>query len=278
MPDKDNENIKLIKAKITANHEIAKSHFEMELESAYLGAVSSPGQFVNVKAMGDVTDPLLRIPLGVHKIRGRGISLLYKAVGLGTKILSGRKQGETLDVLGPLGNGFDAAAVPAEKGARAVLVAGGHGIAPLYALAESLEAKNVKIEFLIGVRSKDHIVCVEDLASMGAEVYIATEDGTCGYKGYVTDILKQRLRQNATGERRTTIYACGPRPMLAAVAEIAKRGRIRAQVSLDAYMACGIGACLGCAVRTIDGYKLACKDGPVFDAAKVVWEAENAAK
>ncbi len=292
------------KIAIISNKEVCSAHFVMELEAPFLGENSAPGQFINIRVDEGTTDPLLRIPLGIHKIHEGGISLLYKVVGSGTQILSNKKQGDQVDVLGPLGKGFDVARVEAygntplqstKQDPEAILVAGGHGIAPLYALAESLAEKKIKTTFLIGVRSRDHLVCVDELKSLGAEVQIATEDGSAGYEGYVTELLEELLKQvmkgevngdsqrarfsrlrsgqegQSPGEQQTMIYSCGPRLMLRALSKVALENNTPAQVSLDAYMACGVGACLGCAVKTKDGYKMVCKDGPVFDSKEILW-------
>ena len=264
---------KIIQAKILSNRKITADHFLLKLQSAYLAAHSSPGQFVSVKAQKNSTDPLLRIPLGVHAVRKQGIDLLYKVVGQGTGILSERQKGETLNVLGPLGNGFDLSGMLRRKDDTAVLVAGGHGIAPLYAAAQVLSKKGIRIDFFIGAGSGNHIVCVEEIKRLGAKVHVATDDGTRGHKGYVTELVDPFLKRVTTGHGpRVTMYACGPRPMLGVLAGCVKKHDITAQFSLDAYMACGIGACLGCAIMTRNGYKLVCKDGPVFAAGDVDWE------
>jgi len=271
---------KSVNARIVSNRRIAPDHFVMEVKSVWLSRNSSPGQFVAVRARENATDPLLRIPLGVHAIRKKGIRLLYKVVGSGTKLLMSKRKGERINILGPLGNGFDLTPVFREKDSRAVIVAGGHGIAPLYELARVVTRGKKKVDFFIGAGTKKHVVCSKELRKLGAKVHVATEDGSMGHKGYVTDLLKKHLKQvkrygtRVQGYRsRATIYACGPRPMLAALAKNAKRSGVPAQVSLDAYMACGIGACLGCVVRTVDGYRRVCKDGPVFDAREIVWES-----
>lgn len=270
------------KCKILANRKIAKDHFVMDVRSGWLGKHSVPGQFVSVSLRGELTDPLVRIPLGVHKIRKDGISLLYKVVGAGTELLSRKKKGDSADILGPLGNGFDISGT--RKGSAAFIVAGGHGVAPLYALTQSFLKKGAEVEFFTGACKAEHIVCEKELKGMGAKVHISTDDGSRGEKCYVTDLLAKHLKgvsRHGSGvgaarmthdARRTTIYACGPRPMLAAVSRLAKKAGIPAQVSVDAYMVCGIGACLGCAIKTVEGYKMVCEDGPVFDARAIVWE------
>ena len=189
----------------------------------------------------------------MHSIDKDGISLLYKIRGKATKILSTKKSEETINILGPLGNGFTI--YPNKK---TILVAGGYGVSPLYALAQKLNNSIV----LIGAGSKDHILCQEKFAKLGTEVHIATEDGSLGHTGYVTELLDSYLR----GNDNIIVYASGPHPMLAAVAKITQQQNIPAQLSTESYMACGIGACKGCAIQTTEGYKLCCQDGPVFDA------------
>jgi dihydroorotate dehydrogenase electron transfer subunit len=236
-----------------------------------------PGQFVTVKVRQAGTDPLFRIPLGVHAGTKRGIKLLYKVVGPATSILSSRKKGETLDVMGPLGNGFDTTAFSPGKKPKAVIVAGGHGVAPLYFLGQTLAKRKIEMDVFIGACEAKHIVCVKEFRKLGAKVRIAAEKGRCACKGYVTEPLEEHLENIKSGKQKskkekTEIFACGPRPMLAAVATEAEKHKIPAQVSLDAYMVCGIGACLGCAIETKEGYKLVCKDGPVFDARLIRWK------
>ncbi len=263
---------KVIKARVLSNREIAENCFMMELEAPYLAAKFVPGQFVNVKAWENTTDPLLRIPLAIHAARGKKVKLLYKVVGKGTRFLSAVSKETEIDVLGPLGNGFNPKTTNRRGQSDAVLVAGGHGVAPLYALAEHMAREKKKTTVLIGGGTKKDIMCEKGFKKLGVKVLVATEDGSKGHKGYVTDLLEKYLKKRTGPGTVDTIYACGPRPMLTAVAWMAEEYDREAQVSLDAYVACGIGACLGCAVRTVDGYKLICKDGPVFDAREIAWE------
>ena len=139
------------------------------------------------------------------------------------------------------------------------------GVAPLLALAEKL-ANRKRIVVLLGAKSKDSILCARDFSKLGAKVQIATDNGSRGHKGLVTDLLKNVLQTN-----KPTIYACGPKPMLKEIAHITFRNRIFAQGSLEENMACGVGACLGCAVKTKAGYKRVCKDGPVFNLKEIKW-------
>ncbi len=205
--------------------------------------------------------PLLRRPLSVHRTLRNAIDLLYEVVGIGTEALARRKAGELLDVIGPLGNGFDLG-----KARRAVLVAGGMGVAPLVALAEALAKKRAKIDVIIGARTKSHIFCESEFKSLGCDVKVATEDGSKGTRGLATKLL------STMSHEEMAIYACGPNAMLKEVARIAKARRLPCQVSLEEYMACGIGVCLGCPVKVkTGGYKMVCKDGPVFDTKEILW-------
>ncbi len=265
--------MKQLKAKILENKKLAKEFYRMRIESAYLAKTAKPGQFVEVKC-SEGPGPLLRRPLGVHRISKGGIELLYEVVGAGTELLAQKKRGEFLDVIGPLGNGFD---IPASVKA-AILVAGGVGIAPLTALAEKLSRTGRKVSVVIGAKTSAHILCERELKALGCIIRVATEDDSKGYKGLATDLLRDMLCTSYA--LRVTIYACGPAGMLKAVAAIAQKNRIPCQVSLEEHMACGVGVCLGCPVkvksapgsRPLDpAYKMVCKDGPVFNAEEISW-------
>ncbi|MFA6320275.1 MAG: dihydroorotate dehydrogenase electron transfer subunit [Candidatus Omnitrophota bacterium] len=267
--------MKQLNEKILDNKKMGAGFWRMRICSAYLAGKAKPGQFVEVRCSAG-SDPLLRRPLGIHRIIKGGAELLYEVVGKGTDILSQKKKGEELDLIGPLGNGFD---VPGRKGI-AILVAGGNGVAPLFALAEKIEKLGWKVKVLIGARHNTHILCEKEFKSLGAEVIVATEDGSKGHKGLVTHLLKTELAGAQTG-KVVNVYACGPMGMLKAVANIARDYRAPCQVSLEERMACGVGVCLGCPVKIKIGhgineagytYKMVCKDGPVFDAEEVFWE------
>lgn len=258
-------------AKITSNKKICPGHYLMELEEDAIAKSAVPGQFVNVLAAEGVTDPFLRIPLGIHRIKKSGIALFYKVVGTATKILSEKKESETVDILGPLGNGFNLEKAK-QKGKRInILVAGGHGVAPLYALAEEILKRKEKVIVFIGASSKKCVTLSKEFRKMGCGVTIATDDGSAGKKGFVTCAVQEYLVKELNGEK-PEIYACGPKPMLEALSRVLAGRGLRAQVSIDPYMACGTGVCRGCAVLTTSGYKLACKDGPVFYSDEIVWK------
>jgi len=257
--------------KIVSHAEINRGYFRIALGNSRISSFARPGQFVmvNVNA-GDA--PLLRRPLGIHSVKKKIIEILYEVVGAGTQILSRKKPGGSLDIIGPLGNGFDLSAVGCQS--SPVLVAGGIGVAPLLFLAERLVDSPQSVVHsrplvLIGGSNKDKILCAKEFEKIGCFVAIATDNGSKGFKGKVTDLLKHLL--STMDYRLSIIYACGPEPMLKKVSGLAKQYGIPAQVSLEAHMACGFGACLGCAVDTVKGYKRVCKDGPVFTAEEVIF-------
>jgi len=253
-----------IKAKIISQKKLKGNYWQLEFESKIIAKNALPGQFVNVKVNAGI-EPLLRRPLSIHKVKGAIIQLLYEALGPGTQILSSRKPGEFLDLIGPLGNGFNYSKFNKNAVKKNILIAGGMGVAPLIFLAEKLKLSKPVV--LIGARTQEQILCLQEFKVLGAQVKLATDDGSVGFKGRVTDLLRNVLTQ----VKPQSIFSCGPHPMLKAVAQVARENKINAQLSLESHMACGIGACLGCAVLTRDGYKRACKDGPVFLSQELIW-------
>lgn len=211
--------------------------------------------------VGTALDPLLRRPFSIFCQEKDTISLLYKVVGKGTNLMTTWKPGDKISVLGPLGRGFKR--FPSEVW----LVAGGAGIAPLCFLGRQLEEKGISFKTIWGLRYK----IADELMTLVQEklgtVIVYTEDGSLGYQGLVTEGVRELEKE----KKPNGIYACGPLPMLKALNTWAKERHIPMQVSLEANMACGIGACLGCVVETKEGYKKVCQDGPVFDAEEIKW-------
>ncbi len=253
-----------IKAKILYNKRIKGNYFHLVLRAPKITKETLPGQFINIK-VNDAYDPLLRRPFSIHRVKGANIELLYEVVGQATESLSHRKPGEYLNIIGPLGNGFTP---DTKRRTLNILIAGGMGVAPLMFLAEKLTQSKVTV--LIGAKTKDQLLCEKDFKGLGCDVKIATDDGSKGFKGKVTDLLRSFLR-TTNDERRTTIYACGPKPMLKEISRISKKHNIPAQVSLEEHMACGIGVCLGCVVNTKEGFRRVCKEGPVFNGDEIIW-------
>lgn len=256
-------------AKILYNGVVKNGYYKIGLTCDPVYENANAGQFVTLK-ITDRMEPLLRRPFSIHRlIRNEGVvtglEILYRVVGGFTAQLSERKENETVDLLGPLGHGFS---VPTNL-ARPVLVAGGIGVAPIVFLSERLGESGVSLSnvpVFLGGRSKSDILCEEDFSRQGLFMAISTDDGSYGKKGLVTELLETWLEDHTPD----MIYACGPHGLLHAVAEIAKKNQIPCEVSIETLMACGLGVCMGCAVKTEDyseGYRHICKDGPVFDAS-----------
>jgi len=248
-----------LKFKIISNLPVGGKYFKLTLDAGKIAQRAIPGQFIMLK-VSDGLSPLLRRPLGVHRVNKNKVELLYEVIGPGTKILMQKKPGEYLDIIGPLGNGFTLKQRP-------VLIAGGMGVAPLVFLAGKLSRQKPLV--LIGAKTKNHILCVKEFKKFSCAVKIATDDGSLGFKGRVTDLFRDYL--STINHRTLTIYACGPKPMLREVAAISQKYSVPAQISLEAHMSCGFGACMGCAVETKAGQKRVCQDGPVFDSQEVIW-------
>ena len=279
MPKIKKKKIIQIKAKVISNKKIAPGYYKVLMKAPDIARMASPGQFVTIR-VGEGYKPLLRRPFSIHRVKRKNIEILYKVVGQATEIFAEKNKGQNLDVLGPLGNGFDyKSTVPALPAGRhnvqqsTVLVAGGIGVAPLLFLAEvlitRLKVKGERLKVLIGARTKNEILCAKDFKGLGCEVEISTDDGSCGFKGKVTGLLKRML--STIDHRPLTIYACGPKAMLGEIARIAKKYKITAQGSLEEHMACGIGVCMGCIIETQAGYRRVCYDGPVFDLNIIKW-------
>ncbi len=226
-----------------------------------------PGQIAHFLCGEGTT---LRRPLSVcdcYSQSGMQIArFCYEVRGKGTKWISERIAGEEVDILGPLGHGFETV-----DGAKAVLVGGGIGIYPLMSLSR-IYGKNAVA--LLGFRDAAHINLTEDFEAYGTEARVITDDGSSGRQGFVTVLLDEALKSGGYD----IIYVCGPKPMMAAVSKIAEKYGVRCQVSMEEHMACGVGACLGCVCQTMladgnHGYKRVCVDGPVFESSEIIWEA-----
>ncbi|MFH1710094.1 MAG: dihydroorotate dehydrogenase electron transfer subunit [bacterium] len=255
-------------AKVLENKKVAPEHYRITLAAPRISRESLPGQFVMVKA-GNGSDPLLRRPLSFNRIDGaKGtIDILFKVVGRATRSLSEIEPGEDLDIIGPLGNGFN---LDTSKD-LAILVGGGAGAAPLLSLAKALKTKVKAVYALLGANNINSVLCEDDFKALGAETLVSTDDGTYGIKGLITDILLDVIGSKLS-PINSCIYACGPRPMVKALESISTQYKIPCQVSLEEWMACGFGSCNGCVVSTKSGYKKVCSDGPVFNAGELLWQ------
>lgn len=250
----------------------------LKLAAPSIGPFVRPGQFVHLK-IPRFEHAVLRRPFSIFKADAESISILYKAVGKGTAALATVIEGEPVNLIGPLGNGFPPlrSASPAGQATAdeviPVLVAGGYGNAALYLQAAELPVKGVAF---FGGRTAADILCIDEFEAFGWDVRIATDDGSLGQKGFVTSALDAWLAENKEKFQSLELFACGPNAMLKAVGDRAIEHGLTAWLSMDRNMACGVGACLTCVIKrkTADGWEWArcCKDGPVFNASEILWD------
>ena len=237
--------------KITSNEKIARDIFKMTL-AGDTSAITAPGQFVNIKLDGF----FLRRPISVCDCVGENLTLIYKTVGRGTEQMSRMKNGDELDLLTGLGNGYNTRT----SGDSPLLVGGGVGVPPMYMLCKELISEGKNVTVVLGFNSKDDVFYENEFRALGADVHIATADGTYGTKGFVTDVIKNI--------QYTFFYTCGPEPMFRAMHKIMKTP---GQYSFEERMGCGFGACMGCSCKTLTGNKRICKEGPVMKSEEIIW-------
>lgn len=236
---------------VLSNEKIAVNTFKTVLEGD-TSAITASGQFVNIKLDGFY----LRRPISVCDYDGESLTIIYKVVGKGTEYMAGLSKGDKLDILTGLGNGYDLT----KSGNNPLLIGGGAGVPPMYNLCRKLMVEGKKPTVIMGFNTSDEIFYEEEFKKLGAEVIVATADGSKGVKGFVTDAMK--------GVSYSYIYTCGPEPMLKAVYNAAESG---GQFSFEERMGCGFGACMGCSCETKYGNKRICKDGPVLDKEEIIW-------
>jgi dihydroorotate dehydrogenase electron transfer subunit len=258
-----------LKGEITANKRMGSLCHRLRISLPQpLGPVT-PGQFAML-SIDEGAGIVLPRPFSIHNLEPREevswFDFLFKVVGKGTAQLANLSVGSPIMILAPLGKGFPALPV----GYKAIIVAGGMGIAPLFPLIVRLKTAPSSLSVLYGAKSYDDLVCLPELRALGdIRIKITTEDGTGeGEKGLVTQILKHEEEE---GEDKAAIYACGPEPMLQSVSDYAGERNILCWISIERLMACGVGACLSCVVETTVGYKRVCCDGPIFDATDITW-------
>jgi dihydroorotate dehydrogenase electron transfer subunit len=254
---------------VLSNERLQEKVFKLTLSSPLISRISRPGHFVHARVSSGC-NPLLRRAFSIHSLNKNkdSFEILFRVIGKGTDILSQAYPGDTLDVLGPIGNRFS---LP-KKGQKIMLVAGGMGIAPLWFLFNHLIKRYPKddLTFLVGAKNREELLYVEKLEKAGANLMIATDDGSAGRKGLVTEVFAQEIKRRGGDYRRLCVYSCGPQMMLKRMSQLARRRDFLCQISLETHMACGVGACWGCVVKLKDGtYKRVCVDGPVFDARVV---------
>jgi dihydroorotate dehydrogenase electron transfer subunit len=238
---------------VLSNQKVNGKYYKLIIRSRSLARGVRPGQFLHLQVQPGC-DPFLRRPFSYYRVAGDRVEILYEILGRGTNMLSGKKAGELLRIMGPLGLAFKER-IPGKK---RVLVAGGVGVPPLVFLAERFQTDYL----LIGTKSKKEVLPKSELAGVRGKVLYSTNDGSYGEKGYVTELLEKLIKKESA--EPLFIQTCGPNVMMQAVINIARREGIEGEASLDKSMACGVGACLGCMVKTKEGWTPSCVKGPVF--------------
>lgn len=278
---------------ILKNKRVTHNYFKLDLDISETAGFPIPGQFYNIRC-SETMDPLLRRPFSMHRlVHAKGsvhLEILYQVTGKGTEWLSRRHRGESLDAIGPFGNGF----IIEDDVTNIVLAARGIGIAPLYAVGEALLKKNkgINVYILIGARIKERLFYDKECGKIG-EVFLYTDDGSRGFPGNAANLLVDLLERKRLPEK-FSLYACGPADMLRELADISEKFGFSGQVALEGHMGCGFGACLSCACPLKPGYvrrdkhwekpafqwsedgrlvySLICKDGPIYDIQEVDWD------
>ncbi|MGD8984541.1 MAG: dihydroorotate dehydrogenase electron transfer subunit [Desulfobacteraceae bacterium] len=258
-------------AEIVFNKKIAPHTYLIGLRSSEVVAAARPGQFVMLRVRSGIA-PLLRRPFSIAGTKeGELLLILYRVVGKGTAIMAETREGERLSLLGPLGKGFE---LP-KRNQASLLVAGGIGIAPLFFLIQDMNSRSVHL--MTGFGSADEIIGIDQFGDFPIDVSIATDDGTAGHGGPVTDLVEAFLSNLTPNKHALSIFACGPEPMLKKVATMALDRGLLCQASLEAAMACGVGACQGCAIKASADekrdYYHVCADGPVFPVTAIDWDS-----
>ncbi|GBU20341.1 dihydroorotate dehydrogenase [Fibrobacteres bacterium R8-0-B4] len=287
-------------SRIISNDRIGDGFYELSLSWDSRAGVPAPGQFLTVR-VGGGSVPLLRRPFAFAGFDADSsvAAVIYQKRGPGTELLAAARSGEGLDVIGPLGRPFfvDDKDMGINTGidtgidtAKHIIAAGGIGLGPMLFLAASLKSRNIPTIFVFGCRNKSFIPSIKKFTDIDPR--ICTDDGSAGFRGTVADYIGANIILDINNDvhadtnintnintntdtdvnTNTTIYACGPLPMLKSINTIAKKSGVRCLVSLEAVMACGVGACMGCVAPTENGYRRVCKEGPVFDSKDILWE------
>ncbi len=245
--------------KIIENIKLGENYYLMRVKGEKAPTYSKPGQFFMLQCKD--SSRVLRRPISLHNVEENILEFYYEALGKGTKEFTRLEEGETINIQGPLGNGFDLDV----KEKKVVVIGGGMGIAPIKYLLKRLLDRN-DVTFIVGGRNKEALEVTKRFDFEGLDIKVSSDDGSIGIKGNTVDLLHQHLQNNKVD----IIYTCGPHKMMEAVAKVAQVNNIRCQVSLEERMACGIKACVGCSILTKDGMKKVCFDGPVFESDKII--------
>ncbi len=255
---------KLIKAEVFNNTDLTDNHFLIELTPLSDIIPFTPGQFYMLEASSS-PDQLLKRPFSVLDYKKKRLSFLIKVKGKGTALLKNLSKGKIINIIGPLGNGYP----PANDNEKLLVAAGGIGIASVFSLLRKYD----NTVLFYGIKTKNELLLYEKLKDMSSELYISSDDGSIGEKGNVLKILKKYLLDRDSDNSKYRLYCCGPNIMYKNLAQTSFNSVLEIFISLEEIMACGIGACLGCAVKSNDSYKMVCKDGPVFNIKEIRYES-----
>lgn len=259
---------KQVFAKLVKKEKLLDGLYKFSLETKEIVDIAKPGNFIEIR-INENLDPFLRRPISIYNIeKEKGIiEIIFQVKGKGTELLSKKQEGDFIDIIGPLGNGV----FKFETHKNIVVIGGGIGIFPLYELTKEAKELNLNIDTYIGFRNKELVVLEKEFENTSNNLTITTDDGSYKNKGFAIDYLKENLKT----KKVDCIYTCGPLPMIKAVKALAEENNIECQISLEEKMGCGLGVCLGCAVKTAKSskedpqYVHVCKDGPVFESKSV---------
>lgn len=249
--------------KVVSNEKLCPQFYRLCFDAKAIKGHVKPGQFVHIRTNDAGFEPFFRRPFSVYRAK-RHVEVFYEAVGPGTTRMSQLKKGDEVDVLGPVGTPF---MLPPKGTKQVVMVAGGIGVAPFLLFSDVLKKSKLDMVLLYGGRTKGHVYPMKEFKENGCKVYVSTDDGSVGVKGRVSELFS-KIDLNPD---RTFLYTCGPSPMMAAVQKFAAQHQLKGQAACEEIMACALGACLGCSIKTTRGYKTVCYDGPVFDLQEVIF-------
>jgi dihydroorotate dehydrogenase electron transfer subunit len=255
--------------KVVSNKKLCPRFYRLCMDAKPILKEVLPGQFVHIR-VSEGLEPFFRRPFSVYRAQ-KYVEIFYEAVGPGTCLLAAKQPGDPIDVLGPVGTPFR---LPPKGIKQVVMVAGGIGVAPFLFLSDILREQNRRLSLppelilLYGGRTKGHVYPMKEFKGNGCKVFVATDDGSVGVKGRVSELFS-KINPDA---QTTFIYTCGPDPMMASVQAFAKKHKLRGQAACEEVMACALGACLGCSIHTTKGFRTVCCDGPVFDLQEVIFE------
>ncbi len=248
--------------KVLSNRKLCPRFYCLAFDAPAVARKVQPGQFVHLRT-AEGFEPFFRRPFSVYRSL-KYVEIFYEAIGPGTKRLAEKRKGDAIDVVGPVGTPFT---LPSKEIKQVVMVAGGIGIAPFLALTDILKKRKLELILLYGGRTKDHVYPMKEFKANGCKVFVTTDDGSVGVKGRVSNLFT-KIDCNP---KTTFIYTCGPHAMMKAVQDFAREKKLKGEAACEEVMACALGACLGCSIKTTTGYKTVCYEGPVFDLGEVVF-------